>query len=99
MHIDDAKPHNFGLSLHKTEELGFTRLAQPLYFFDLAPYDFFLFGYLKKELHGKNFRSQNSVISVLRALLTKILIQKLSRVFDEWKEKSHRCSANEGEYV
>jgi hypothetical protein len=62
-------------SLQKTEELGFTRLAQPLYFHDLAPYDCFPFEYLKKELNGKNFSFQNEVISVVRAVLTKIPIQ------------------------
>jgi histone-lysine N-methyltransferase SETMAR len=55
MHIDNAKSHNAALSLQKTEELAFTRLTQPLYSPDLVPCDFFLFGYLKKELHGKNF--------------------------------------------
>jgi hypothetical protein len=78
MHEEDSKPHNSALSLHKTEELGLTRLAQPPYFFDLTPYDFFLFGYLKKELQGKNFKSQNMVMSGVMALLTKIPIQMLS---------------------
>jgi hypothetical protein len=67
MHIDNAKSHNSALSLQETEELGFTRLAQPSYSSDLELYDFFIFGYLKKELHGKNFRSQNEVISVVRS--------------------------------
>jgi hypothetical protein len=65
IHIDDAKPHNSGLSLRKTEELGFTWLPQPPYSPDLAPSDFFLFGYLKKELQGMNFRSGNQVISAV----------------------------------
>jgi hypothetical protein len=67
MQIDNAKPHNSALSLQKTEELGFTRLAQRPYSPDLAPCDVFLFGFLKKDLDGKNFRSQNEVVSVLRA--------------------------------
>jgi hypothetical protein len=67
MNIDNAKSHNSVLSLQKTQELGFTRLVQPPYSLGLAPYDFFLFSYLKKKLHGKNFRPQNEVISVMRA--------------------------------
>jgi hypothetical protein len=67
MHIDNATSHNSALSFQKTEELGFTGLAQPPYSPDVAPCHFFLFGYLKKELHGKNSRSQNEVISVVRA--------------------------------
>jgi hypothetical protein len=99
LHIDSATPHNSALSLQKTEELGFTRLAQPPYFPNLAPCHFFLFGDLKKELHRKNFESQNVVISVMRGILTKIPIRILSRVFDEWIERLHGCVANEGEYI
>jgi hypothetical protein len=98
MHIDNAKPHNYVLSLQKTKELGFTRLVQPHYSPDLAPCDFFLFGYLKKEPY-ENFRFQNGVIFVVRVILTKIPIQKLSRVFDEWIERLHGCIANDGEYI
>jgi hypothetical protein len=99
MHIDNAKSHNSALSLQKTKELGFTLLTQPPYSPDLVSCDFFVFGYLKKELHGKNFRFQNGVNSVMRAILTKILIQTLSRVFDEWIERLHKCIANEVEYI
>jgi hypothetical protein len=62
-HIDDAKLHNVALSLQKTEEARFTKLLQQLYFPDLIPCDFFLFGYLKKELEGKNFKFENEINS------------------------------------
>jgi hypothetical protein len=55
LHIDNALSlHNSALSFHKIGELGFTRLPQPPYSFDLSLCDFFLFGYLKKELEGMN---------------------------------------------
>jgi hypothetical protein len=81
--IPDDKLHNSVLSLHKTKELGFTRLSQSPYSPDLAPCDFFLFGYLKTaELQGINFRSQNWVISAVTAILNEIPVRTLSRVFD-----------------
>jgi hypothetical protein len=89
----------FDFVTSKNEELGFTRYAQLPCSFNLAPCDFFLFGYLKKELHEKNLKSQNEVISVVRAILTKSPIQTLSQVFDEWIEGLHRCIANEEEYL
>jgi hypothetical protein len=49
LHIDNAKLHYAALSLQKTEEMGFTRLLSLPYSSDLAPYDFFLFEYLKKN--------------------------------------------------
>jgi histone-lysine N-methyltransferase SETMAR len=46
-HIDNGKPHNSGMSLQKIEEYEFIRVPQPPYSPDLAPCDFFLFGYVK----------------------------------------------------
>jgi histone-lysine N-methyltransferase SETMAR len=46
-HIDNAKPHTSKMSIEKIEELGFILVPQPLYSPDLAPCNFFLFGYLK----------------------------------------------------
>jgi hypothetical protein len=65
LHIDDAEHHNAALSFQKSEETRFTRLSQPSYSPDLAPCGLFLFRYLKKELEGKNFRSENEVISAV----------------------------------
>jgi hypothetical protein len=50
LHIDNATRHNSALSLYEIEELWFTRLPQSSYSPDLTSYDFFLFGYFKKEL-------------------------------------------------
>jgi hypothetical protein len=44
-HIDHTKSHNSRLSFQKIEEYGFIRVPQPPYSLDLAPCDFFLFGY------------------------------------------------------
>jgi hypothetical protein len=79
MHIDKAKPHNSALSLEKTEELGFTRLAQPRDSPDAIPCDFFLFDYLKKELHEKNVRSQNGATSVVNGSRDYTGIRRMTR--------------------
>jgi hypothetical protein len=47
LHINNSTSHNSPLSLHKTEELGFTRLPQPLSSPELAPCNFFRLGDLK----------------------------------------------------
>jgi histone-lysine N-methyltransferase SETMAR len=47
IHVDNAKPHTSKISIEKIEELGFILVPQPPYSPDLAPCDFFLFGYLK----------------------------------------------------
>jgi hypothetical protein len=46
-HTDNPKPHSYRLSLQKIEEYGCIRVPQLPYSHDLAPCNFFLFGYLK----------------------------------------------------
>jgi histone-lysine N-methyltransferase SETMAR len=47
LYVDNAKPHTSKISNKKIEELGFILVPQPPYSHDLAPCDFFLFGYLE----------------------------------------------------
>jgi hypothetical protein len=47
------------MSIEKIEELGFTLAPQPPCSPDLAPDDFFLFGYLKQHLEGKYFTREH----------------------------------------
>jgi hypothetical protein len=72
--MNDANIDNAILSLQKTKETGLTRLRQSHDSRDLASCDFFLFEYLKKELEGRNFRSENEMISTARAILKAISI-------------------------
>jgi hypothetical protein len=53
-HIDNEKPHKPALSFQTTKEARFSRLPQLTHSHDLAPCDFFLSGYLKKEQEGRN---------------------------------------------
>jgi histone-lysine N-methyltransferase SETMAR len=46
LHVDNAKPYTSKMSIEKIEELGFILVPQPPHSPDLAPCDFFLFGYL-----------------------------------------------------
>jgi hypothetical protein len=56
------------MSLPKTEEARFTRLPQLPYSHDLTLFDFFLFGYMKKERKRGNCRSENEVICAVRLI-------------------------------
>jgi hypothetical protein len=76
-HTDNAKPHNSRLSLQKIEEYGFIRVPQTLSSPDLAPCDFFLFGYLKLQLEGKIFFDENSLKTELERILREIPIRLL----------------------
>jgi hypothetical protein len=66
---------------------------------DLTLCYFFLAGWLKKELQGMNFTSQNEVISAVRVILGEIPVRTLSGVFNQWTERRGECITNGGDYV
>lgn len=68
LHIDNARPH---LTFEKLTKLGMNRLEHPPYSPDLAPPNFFLFGYLKKLLEVQNFDTK---INFLKTKLFMILL-------------------------
>jgi histone-lysine N-methyltransferase SETMAR len=86
-HLNNAKPHNPRLSIEKLEEYGLISVPQPPYSPDLAPCDFFLFGYLKFQLEGKTFFDEDSVKEEVRRILMEIPVNLLHSVMDEWIQR------------
>jgi hypothetical protein len=76
LHVDSAKIHTSKMSIEKIEELSFILVPQPCYFPDLAPCDFFLFGYLKQHLDGKHFTREDQVIAAVREVFDKISLRR-----------------------
>jgi hypothetical protein len=63
------------------------KIASATLFSSINTCDFFLFGYLKKELRGMNCRSHNGIISAMTMILGDIPVRMLSGVFDyRWKD-------------
>jgi histone-lysine N-methyltransferase SETMAR len=87
LHLDNAKSHHSRLSIEKMEESGFIHLPKPPYSPDLAPCDFFLFGYLKFQLEGKTFFDEDSVIEEVRRILMEIPVNLLHSVRAEWIQR------------
>jgi histone-lysine N-methyltransferase SETMAR len=83
-HMDNAKPHRSKKSIEKGDEMGFVLVPHPPYSPDIAPSDFFLFGYLKERLAGTSFPDEKTLISAVHQILTNIPIEMLCRVFDDW---------------
>jgi hypothetical protein len=54
IHMDNAKAHAVRATQDKLDVSRFKRMPQPLYSPDIAPSDFFLFGWLKTRLNGEN---------------------------------------------
>jgi histone-lysine N-methyltransferase SETMAR len=83
LHVDNTKPHTSRMSIERIEELGFIMLPQPPYSPDLAPCDFFLFGYLKQHLEGKHFTREYQAIAAVMEVFDKILLHTFQNVMDD----------------
>jgi hypothetical protein len=83
------------MSIEKIEELCFILVPQPPYSLDLAPCDFFLFGYLKQHLEGKHFTREDEVIAAVRVVSDKIPLQAFQIV--DWHYRLRGCVQLGGE--
>jgi histone-lysine N-methyltransferase SETMAR len=75
------------------------RAPHPAYSPDLAPSDFYLFGYVKQLLAGQEFPDGEALVGAINAILEGIEKVTLQRVFLEWMERLQRCIEIGGEYV
>jgi hypothetical protein len=99
LHVDDAKPGTYKMSIEKIEELGFIPMPQPPCSPDLAPCDFFLFGYPKQHLEGKHFTRGDQVIAPVREVFDKIPLQTFPNVMDDWQCQLRRYIQLGGDHL
>jgi hypothetical protein len=92
LHVDNAKPHTSKMSIEKIEKLGFILVPQPPYCPDLAPCDFFLFGYVKQHLEGKHLTREGEVTAVVMEKSDRIPLQTFQNVMDDWHYRLRRCT-------
>jgi hypothetical protein len=81
------------------EQNSMQRPPLPTYSPDMAPSDFYLFGYAKQLLSGCQFADQDSLLQALNDILVAIENVTLESVFHNWMEKLCQCSATGEEYV
>jgi hypothetical protein len=99
LHVANTKPYTSKMSIEKIEELGFILVHQLHYSPDLAPCDFFLFGYLKQHLAGKYFIREDQGITAVGDVLDKIPLQTFQNVMDNRQYRLRRCIPLGGEYL
>jgi hypothetical protein len=73
-------------------------MPQPAYSPDLAPSDFFLFGFLKRQLQGVNLADREALKIRIRQIFGEINREVLISVFVEWMEPLQCVIKNGGEY-
>lgn len=95
-HCDNAPSHRVP---EKFEELGLKRLPHPPYSPDIAPSDFFLFGYLKKQLEGYLFESHEELFEKVCEILHSIPMYFFVEAYLEWISRLSFVFEHEGDYV
>lgn len=75
------------------------RAPQPPYSPDIAPSDFFLFGYIKSKLNGKHFDSVESLIEEVQEILSEISKETLKKVFEDWERRLNEVINRNGEFI
>jgi histone-lysine N-methyltransferase SETMAR len=99
VHFDNAPIHNTKNAKRKVASLGMRRMDHPPYSPDLAPCDFFLFGYIKGKLSGASFSTTDELANAIREVILGIPGDMILRVFQEWMARLQACCDCGGNYV
>ena len=99
VHADNARPHTAKVTTRYMACNGMKRAPHPPYSPDLAPSDFFLFGYIKKKLEGHSFSTKEELLEEVKTILANISIDQLKSVFNEWERRLKIVIHTDGEYI
>ena len=81
-HWDNALPHTSSDTRSKLSELEVSVLPHPPYSPDIAPSDFFLFGYIKSRLRGCSFGTPDELLGKVTMEIEAISRNQLESVFE-----------------
>jgi hypothetical protein len=82
----------------KIASMRVTIAPHPAYSPDLAPLDFFLFGYIKKKIVGQEFSSADDLLETIRKAFDCLSRAVLESVFDKCLVHLQTCINCEGSY-
>jgi hypothetical protein len=71
----------------------------PPYSPDLAPSDFYIFGYVKWCLAGLSFEDPDQLLTAVEGVLKGIEKMTLQAVFLKWMDRLRKCIDINGEYT
>ena len=99
LHFDNSPIHKSKESLKKIKELGFILLENPAYSPDIAPSDFWLFGFIEEKRKGTVVPDEAQLIIQTRQILKKIDKSILGAVYQEWIKRLHKVIELNGDYL
>jgi hypothetical protein len=71
----------------------------PPYSPELAPSDFYPFGYVKRCLAGLSFEDADQLLAAIKGVPEGIEQVSLQAVFLEWMDRLRKCIATNGKYT
>ena len=99
LHFDNARPHISKKVLEYLESHDMERAPHPPFSPDIAPADFYLFGYIKGLLAGRSFSSIDELLSAVIGILNEISEIQLMKVFKEWEKRLNEVVMLNGDYI
>ena len=98
LHLDNCRVHNSQYTQKEMEKSRFERTPHPPYSPDIAPSDFFLFGYVKRKLIGHSFQTREALYQAIKSIIDGIRYSKRWEVFDAWATRCKWVYDHDGEY-
>jgi hypothetical protein len=99
IHFDNARPHKAKSIQTLIQEEDLINIPQPAYSPDIAPSDFFLFGYIKEKLKGTKCETTEELLERIKKILSGITPEMRISVFKEWMERLRRVVDTDGGYI
>jgi hypothetical protein len=99
VHAGNARHHVFTRIKQDMEVHSLRTATYPPHSPDLAPRDFFLFGYVKRLPQESEFQSVGELLEAVIRILNPIPTDMLIGTFHEWIKRVQVCIDNDGEDV
>jgi histone-lysine N-methyltransferase SETMAR len=98
-YMDNIRVRTARATQEKLDVSRFKRTPLPPYSPDIAPSDFFLFGWLKTQLEQTEYNGENELYEVVNDILTGFSIKIIETVFVDWMNRLRRLIDGNGDYV
>jgi hypothetical protein len=99
IHADNAIPHCAKTVAQFLDHNSLRRALHAPDSSDLAPFKFWLFGYLKGVLQGSSFDKADELLLAIQEMLSGFDRESLDAIFQEWMILVQKCIDGNCEYV
>ena len=101
-HQDSAPSHVSGTTLSHFQKIGIPLITKdkwPSKSPDLAPMDFFVWGWMKGKLRKKRFRTKDGMRRAIKAVWNELPQEYIQNAFDSWAERCQKVIDANGGHI